>query len=242
MIKTKIAVMQPYFLPYIGYYQLIKEVDTFVIADSYQFAKQSWINRNRIINNGAINFLTLPMKKAPHQSSINNRFIAETFSAEKFLKTIHHSYHKANFYWESIPIIEEIISYKELNLNDFLMHSIDLLLNHFEINKNYIRTSELNIKHNLSPQEKIISICKDLDATTYINLPGGRNLYDASSFTSEKIELKFINTCFVSYPQIRGSKIRTGDFVPKLSIVDMIFNDGIKNIIETHLPNYKLNN
>ena len=122
------------------------------------------------------------------------------------------------------------------------MHSIEIILNHFEIKKNYVRTSELNIKHNLSPQEKIISICKDLDATTYINLPGGRNLYDASSFTSEKIELKFINTCFLTYPQIHGSKIKTEDFVPKLSIVDMIFNDGIKNIIETHLPNYELNN
>jgi hypothetical protein len=240
MIKPRIAVMQPYFLPYVGYYQLISEVDTFVITDSYQYEKNSWISRNRIINNGAVEFISLPIRKGSHQLAIKDRYISREFSIEKFLKTIFHAYHKSHYYADFYPVVKEIISYGNYNLNDYLINSLEIILNYLKIDINFISLSELDINYKLSPQEKIISICKELDAKIYVNLPGGRDLYDKPTFENENIELKFIHPNYSPYPQNLTNKIQDRTFEPNLSIIDMIFSDGPTNTKIKHLPEYEL--
>jgi len=230
--------MQPYFLPYIGYYQLINEVDIFVLTDSYQYEKNSWINRNRIISNGAIDFISLPIRRESHRLAIKDRHISKIFSNEKCLKTIFHSYHKTDYYADFYPVIKEIISYSNYNLYDYLLNSLKIILNYLQIDINFIRASELDINYSLSPQEKIISICKELNAESYVNLPGGRHLYDKTIFENANIELGFINPICLPYSQNLTNKILNKTFEPNLSIIDMIFNEGFTNTKIKHMPKY----
>ncbi len=78
----KLAIMQPYFFPYIGYFQLINTVDEFVVYDNIEFTKKGWINRNRILVNGKDEYITLPIKKDSDFLHVKDRFLAETWSKD----------------------------------------------------------------------------------------------------------------------------------------------------------------
>jgi len=218
----KVAIMQPYLFPYIGYFQLINSVDAFVIYDNIQFSKKGWINRNRILVNGADAYITLPLKKDSDYLDVVERQLSDDWPLErkKLLNRITESYRKAPQFAAVYPLIEQIVMHEEKNLFRYILNSLQLLNSYLEIGTPLVISSSVEIDHSLKAEKKVIALCQALKADTYINPIGGVELYDKAGFKAEGIELQFLKANAVPYPQLKN------EFVPFLSIIDvMMFND-----------------
>ncbi len=216
---TKIAVMQPYFFPYLGYFQLISAVDIFVIYDNLQYTKKGWINRNRIIVNGKDSYISIELESSSSLTEIKEKRIAVSFSREKLIRRIHGAYKKAPYFNTAIKLIEEIIYFENDNLFDYLKNSIYKLSNRFNLTPDFVISSNLKINDNNHGQEKLLDICSQLNAKQYINLPGGRGLYDPIQFSENNLRLSFLQPEKISYTQFDEY------FIENLSILDvMMFN------------------
>lgn len=218
----KIAIMQPYFLPYIGYFQLINVVDKFVIYDNIQFAKKGWINRNRILVNGRDEFITLPLKKDSDYLNIDKRLLADSFEndREKVLRRIKESYRKAPYFEEVFPVIQDVVTYNSTkNLFFFIFNSVKQICEYLGIRTEFIVSSGIDIDHSLKSEQKVLAIVLKMNAEIYINAIGGQELYSRDNFRNARIELKFIQSDPITYKQFNN------EFVPWLSIIDvMMFN------------------
>lgn len=229
----KIAIMQPYFFSYIGYFQLINAVDEFVVYDNIQFTKKGWINRNRILVNGLVQYISLPLKKDSDYLHVKNRFLSDTWDVErkKMLNRIIESYRKAPFFKETYEVLERCIMYEDRNLFNFIFYSVQTLVNYFNIDTKLTISSTLSINHQLKGEDKVIAICKEQQAGVYINPIGGVSLYDRERFRSHNLELQFQKSNNIDYNQF------INEFIPWLSIIDvMMFNS--KDEINTYLINY----
>ena len=227
----KIAIMQPYFFPYIGYFQLINAVDSFILYDDVNYIKQGWINRNRILINEKDFFLTLHLSSAGSFVPINQIEIRN--NQNKLLKTIEQSYKKAPFYKMVFPLIESILMYNEKNLAKYLENSI-LRINAFlNINTQLLNSSDLDKISALKGQDKIISMCERLNAKIYINAIGGQHLYSKESFNQRNIQLLFLKTNPITYKQF------SFDFIPSLSIIDVLMFNSVQEV-QNMLTNFEL--
>lgn len=229
----KIGIMQPYFLPYIGYFQLLNAVDKYVIYDNIQYTKKGWINRNRILQNGKDLLITVPVEKDSDYLDIKDRLVSNGFDRQKLLNQIREAYRKAPHFDSVISLIENIINVDENNLFLYIYNSVKTVCEYLNIDTEIIISSTLDIDHSLKGQDKVISICKKLGATDYYNAIGGQELYNLEDFKKENIDLHFLSANPIEYKQLKN------EFVPWLSILDvMMFNsvDEIKTILE----NYKL--
>lgn len=225
----KLAVMQPYLFPYVGYWQLINAVDTFVIYDDVTYIKQGWINRNYILLNGRKHRLTLEVIGGSSNRLINEVKVGK--NKHKLLKTIELNYKKAPYFNEVYPLIKNIFSFEEANLAKFVGNSLIQISDYLGIDTDLIYSSEMENKTTLKGQEKIIDMCKSLDADKYVNAIGGQDLYDNDSFSKEGIELYFLNMLQFEYKQFDN------EFIPNLSIIDaMMFNskENIKQILDMY--------
>ena len=231
----KIAIMQPYFIPYIGYFQLMNTVDRFVVYDNIQYTKKGWINRNRLLVNGQAEYISLPLKKDSDFLHVNQRYLADAFKDEKqkFLRKIEAGYRKAPYFTDVYNLFQRIVELEEYNLFDFLLNSLKEIASYLGIHTEIIISSNLNIDHNLKGSDKVIEICKTLKAEKYINPIGGKELYSKGDFLNKGIELFFIKTNEFEYSQFKN------DFLPFLSIVDvMMFNS--KDKISAYLDEFIL--
>ena len=229
----KTAVMQPYFMPYIGYFQLINAVDMFVVYDNIQFTKKGWFHRNRILVNGKDKMFRVPLKKESDYLYVAQRELADSFDNEskKIIRKIKAAYQKAPYYKEVMPLVEACFQRGSGNLFDFIHTSLKLLTQFLQIDTKIIISSGIDIDHTLKSQDKVLAICKKLNADIYINATGGQDLYVAEAFRNEGIELRFIKTKPVEYKQFDN------EFVPWLSIIDvMMFNS--KKRIKEYLHDY----
>lgn len=221
-----IAVMQPYFFPYIGYFQLMNVVDQFVVYDNIEFSRKGWINRNRVLVNGADIFVTIPLKKDSDYLMIHERFLADNWSTEsvKILNRIRESYRRAPYFKEIMPFLEDLINYREPNLFLFLYNSIFQVKRLLGISATLVVSSTISIDHSLRSQEKVIALCKAQNATKYFNPIGGLNLYDKQRFLQEGLHLNFIRSQEVNYDQFENP------FVPWLSIIDVLMFNSIDRV------------
>ena len=228
--------MQPYFFPYIGYFHLIKSVDEFVIYDNIQYTKKGWINRNRILSNGEDKILTIPIKKDSDYLNIQDRIIADSWGNDKnkLLNIINNSYKKSPQFNNIFPIVHECLSSLEVNLFKFILNSLTILNSYLEIKTKIITSSDINIDHSLKSQDKVMAICKNLKATTYINAIGGQELYNVEDFSNKDIKLKFIKSNPLVYKQYKN------EFIPWLSILDVLFFNDKKDIIKYLNNEYSL--
>ncbi len=223
-----VAVMQPYFLPYLGYFQLIAAVDTFVIYDNIKYTKKGWINRNRMLGATEPVTFSVPLKKASDFLDIGERQLADTFEPEKLLNLFRETYRKAPFYEAAFPVLSRILLNGERNLFVYLRHSIIEVCHYLGIETEIRVSSTVNSDHGLRAQDRVIDICQALKANRYINAIGGTELYSATAFEQKGIELRFIKSRPLTYPQFGAP------FVPWLSIADvMMFNSA--DHIRTHL-------
>ena len=177
-----LGIMQPYFIPYIGYWQLMAAVDEYVIYDNIQYTKKGWINRNRILQNGSDTYITLPLKKDSDYLDVVDRYISDTFDRKKLLNQIFSNYKKAPFFEETYELITDVVNYEENNLFRFIYNSIIMIKKHLDINTELIISSTLPVDHSLKGQDKVIDICKKLHATEYYNAIGGMELYSKEKF------------------------------------------------------------
>jgi hypothetical protein len=231
----KLAIMQPYFMPYIGYFQLINSVDKFVIYDNIQYTKKGWINRNRILSNGKDKLITIPIKKDSDYLNVVERELSESWGKDKIKMSnvIRSSYFKAPYYQETSELISKCLNNSEVNLFRFIYESIILINDYLEIKTPIVISSTIEADHTLKSQDKVLSICKKQNADVYINSIGGVELYDKEVFKQNNIELNFIKSNPLQYKQFDN------EFVPWLSIIDiMMFNS--KEQIKKYLNNYTL--
>ena len=218
----KIGIMQPYFFPYIGYWQLISAVDKFIIYDNIKYTKKSWIRRNRILIDGSDKMFTIPIKNDSDYLNIGNRYLSDDHMIEchKILKQIIKAYSHAPEFDKVMPLIEEIMLFESDNLFDFIYNSIIKVAEFLEIKTELIVSSKIEMDHTLKFKDRVVETCRKLNATQYYNAIGGVTLYDKQEFLREGIELSFIQTNDLSYKQFNNV------FVPNLSIIDvMMFND-----------------
>lgn len=212
----RLAVMQPYLFPYIGYFQLIYASDLFLVYDDVTYIKQGYINRNSILSpSGPVKF-TVPVPSASSNKLISD--LQFSMSVTKVLKTIEQSYSKA-FYFEAVfPMIRKILEYEERSIAAVCLKSYQDIFSYLGLNKQFKKTSELNYDRTASAQDRLIALCHKFEADCYINAYGGRLLYAKPDFAEQGIDLKFIQSLPVKYSQ-KGK-----EFVPNLSFIDVLMN------------------
>lgn len=216
----KIAVMQPYFFPYIGYYQLAAAVDKFVIFDDVAFIKKGWINRNFILVNGEPWLFTVPLSAASQNKLIKETLLdAQQFPAwrEKFLKTLEQSYKKAPHYNEVALLVQNVLNANNTTIAELAFESIRSVLRYLDVPIQFQSSSYYSNQH-LKGEERIIDICRKENARHYFNLSGGTALYNRSNFAQASIALHFIQPD----PGLRYSQGKHTSFVPSLSMIDVL--------------------
>jgi WbqC-like protein family len=229
----KVAIMQAYFFPYIGYFQLIAAVDLFILYDNVKYTKKGWINRNRMLQNGKDVTFSLPLRSDSDYLDIRERELAANFDRDKLLNQIRGAYARAPYFSETFPLVEQIVRHEDNNLFRFLHHSIAKTCQHLGIGTEIRISSSVAIDHELKNQDKVLALCEEVGASTYVNAIGGTELYSNERFRAKGIDLKFIKSKPFEYRQFGEP------FVPWLSIIDvMMFNsvDGISHA----LPGYDL--
>ena len=252
----KLAIMQPYFLPYIGYFQAIYAVDKYILYSNVNFSKHSWINRNRVLmKNGNTIIVSAPLISQSSNTLIKSiKIFNDVDWNKRLLKTIYFNYKGAIYFEETYSFLENIFenSFEYLyQLNGYLIESIcnfigiDTTIEYSNLNK-YDDLEEMLLeidKDNYSqfqyllktkPEKKvarILELCKSENATTYINAIGGQDLYSKEEFLKYGIDLNFIKTEEFDYPQFNHN------FQPNLSIVDVLmhnWSEGTKKLLDKH--------
>jgi hypothetical protein len=230
----KVAIMQPYFFPYIGYFQLIGSVDLFVIYDNIKYTKQGWINRNRFLRNGADCVFTVPLRKDSDSLDVKDRALAADFNRGKLVNQLREAYHRAPHFPESFPIVERAVRAPHDNLFEYVHGSVVEVCRYLGIGTRIATSSSFAIDPALKAQDRVLALCKAAGASTYVNAIGGQQLYAAEEFRARCVELKFLKTHPIEYPQF-------GDpHVPWLSIIDVMMFNPVARIQEFLESYYEL--
>ena len=229
----EIAIMQPYFLPYIGYWQLMNSVDKFVVYDNIEFTKDSWIRRNRILLHGEDHLFTIPVKNDSDYLNINERYLGANYKRQKkkILNKIKMSYSRSPYFEDVFEMIKRCFEYDNNNLFEFVFNSIKEVKEYLEIDTQLIVSSKIKMDHSLNGEERVIETCKQLNADIYRNPIGGLKLYKKNNFNREGIELEFLESKDTEYNQF------IDEFIPKLSIIDVLmFNskEKVKNLLDEY--------
>jgi len=221
--------MQPYFFPYIGYFQLIGSVDLFIIYDNIKYTKKGWINRNRILCNGADHVVTVPLRRDSDYLDVKDRAVAGDFNRGKLVNQLREAYRRAPYFQEAFPVVEEAIMSPRENLFEYIHGSVVGVCCYIRIGTRIIASSNLSIDPALKAEERVLALCEAAGASIYVNAIGGQKLYSRQEFDAHGVELKFLEPHAITYPQFGAP------FVPWLSIIDvMMFNAvaGIRDFLD----------
>lgn len=216
----KVAIMQPYVFPYIGYFQLIGAVDAFVVYDNIKYTKKGWINRNRFLLNGLDATFSLPLKKDSDYLDVCDREFAPDFNRAKLVNQFREAYREAPYFAETLPLLETVLLDAEANLFIYLHRSIAKVCEYLGVRTSIVVSSTIDIDHSLQGQDKVLALCKAVGADAYINPIGGVDLYSKDAFAASGLALSFLKSRPVEYPQFGNV------FVPWLSIVDVLMFNG----------------
>jgi hypothetical protein len=230
----KLAIMQPYLFPYLGYFQLINAVDKFVFYDDVNYIKGGWINRNNILHNGEKKYFTLTLKESSSFKKINQIIIGGR--TDKLLKTINQAYSKAPYFHKVYSIIEDVFSCMTHNslISEIAAVSVIKTSEYLCLKAKFEFSSEnYNDTIEFERTDRLLEICKRNNTSTYINAVGGKKLYCKEEFKASKIDLHFLETKIMEYEQFENK------FIPSLSIIDVLmFNS--PEVIHKMLDNYEL--
>jgi hypothetical protein len=217
---VKLGIMQPYFFPYLGYFQLIHAVDRFVIYDDVAFIKQGWVNRNRILIDGQPSYLTVPLKHASSfrtiaeieidDSAQNRQWVART------LKTIDNAYRRAPEFERVFPLVESVLTSGAMRIGDLAFRSVRAVAAYLHLDTGVVETSSVYGNAELTGQDRVIAICRAEAADEYVNASGGVDLYSRDAFAGAGVALRFLESNAPEYKQFGAP------FVPSLSIIDVL--------------------
>ena len=216
----KLALMQPYFFPYIGYFQLINAADKFISFDTVNYIKRGWIKRNRYLLNNAVRYFTLSIQNASQNKLIIETYISdeeELHSKENIVKSLHQAYSKAPNFEKVFPFIEKLILNNEQNISLYNTQILRELCHYLNIDTEILLGSKVLEKSNLQGQERVIEICQEFNAKCYINPIGGRELYNTKEFANHNIRLLFLRPKDTIIYHQQGNT-----FFPNLSIIDVL--------------------
>ncbi len=231
----RLAIMQPYFLPYIGYWQLLANVDRFILYDRIQYTKKGWINRNRFLLNGRDEVFSLPLRKAPEGLDVVEREVAPDFEPGKLLARWRGAYQRAPHFRTTFDLMERVLSCQDRNLFAFVRHSICTVAAHLGIYTPIVTSSNLPTHVTAGRgAEKVLSICQEEGATYYLNPIGGQELYDRELFARRGITLQFLRARPLEYQQLGANH------VPWLSILDVLMFNPVEVVHDLMLPAYDL--
>ncbi len=221
----RIGVMQPYFFPYIGYWQLIGAVDKFVIFDDVNHIKRGWINRNRILYRNQVRYFNVCLEGASQNKLINEISVDQEHNKTNY-RIIEEAYSKAPYFNEVYPVFEKILKQEEKNLARYNGNLIKTLVDYLDIDTELLYSSDIKKDNALRGQDKIISICKTLGGDQYINAIGGKKLYDTELFARNELQLFFIKSANIEYKQFNNC------FEPDLSIIDVLMFNSREKVLE----------
>ncbi len=229
-----LGIMQPYVFPYIGYFQLIKAVDVFVVYDDVAFINKGWINRNNILVNGQSSMFTIPLVGASQNKLIRETEVDNlTAWSKKFLKTVEQSYKKTPFFKEGFALVEQVFNLPHVSISEMATASLKETCKYLGIDTKIIESSTVYSNQDLKAQNRILDICLQEKAVHYINPIGGMAIYDKQLFADNKILLNFIKAKPVEYKQFNHN------FVPWLSIIDLLMFCSVAEINE-YLDKFEL--
>ncbi len=230
----KLAIMQPYFFPYAGYFSLVAAVDRFVFYDDVQYIKNGWINRNRILIGGAPKYITVPLRHASASSHIDEVAIADGAGwKRKMIESLRHSYGGARYFGQIDDLVRGVVMAQFDRISDMAKASVCAVARYLELPADFVQTSTDYGNSNLQGVERVIDICRRESADAYVNLPGGRALYDEAQFAEEGIALRFVEPAALPYPQFSES------FQPFLSIIDVLMHnppDRVRSMLADCIP------
>ncbi|WP_039464752.1 WbqC family protein [Pectobacterium brasiliense] len=230
----KYAVMQPYFFPYIGYFQLMAEVDVFVVYDNIKYTKKGWINRNRILLNGKDSTFSLPLKKDSDFLDVKDRVLSETFNRDDLINKIRGAYRRAPYFKNVFPLLENIINYRDDNLFNYILYSLGSVKEYLGLTCDIKVSSSINIDHSLKSQDKVLAFGNALGAKSYSNPPGGISLYSQEAFSLHGMTLNFIQPNNIIYKQFDEP------FVAWLSIIDVMMFNSSDEVLHLITNEYEL--
>lgn len=214
----KLGMMQPYYFPYLGYWQLMNMVDEYIIYDDVNYIKGGWINRNRIKQNNQPAYFNLGVRKASQNRKINEHEVnMPDANKEKLLRTFETNYRKAPYYEQTMALLRKTLDCDKTNLAEYLAYCNRAVAEHMGIKTKIYSATELQLGHETHAQDRVIEICKLRGMDGYVNAIGGKELYSVEDFAAQGIELQFLRmNDDIIYPQGKG------DFIPSLSILDVL--------------------
>ncbi|TXG38855.1 WbqC family protein [Seonamhaeicola maritimus] len=231
----KLAIMQPYFFPYIGYFQLINAVDEFVFYDDVNFIKKGYINRNAILVNGDSYQFTLPLKKASQNKLINETEVALSKKwVDDFLKTLEYAYKNALHFKSVYNLVKDVLEDDSKTISQIAINSVIKVCGYLELTP-YFRLSSRDYTNSktLKKGDRLVAIAREAGRYNYINPIGGQKLYNKTYFNDRGINLNFLQSETIRYNQFQHR------FVDSLSIIDVLmFNS--KERTRSLLSNYQL--
>ncbi|PVV09150.1 MAG: hypothetical protein B6D77_10335 [gamma proteobacterium symbiont of Ctena orbiculata] len=231
----KVAIMQPYVFPYIGYFHLIEASNVFVFYDDVNFIKQGWINRNRILVQKKSYTFTIPISDSSSNTLIKDTQICiDARWRRKFFETITQAYNKSPYYNHVIELLHRVLDDEVDSISDLAINSILHVYDYLGMSRQFRKASVISpLTQGLGKEQRIAAITNDLGYSAYVNATNGKALYSKQSFKELGIELSFINSRDVVYRQFNH------EFVPWLSIIDILMFNGI-DVIREILTQYEL--
>jgi len=235
----KIAIMQPYFFPYIGYLSLIKQTDSMILLDEVQFIRHGWIERNRILKpESGWQYISVPLIKKSYTTTIKDTEINNSSDWKtKLVRQVEHYKKRAPFYRKTLAVLEDALNIETQSITELNMHVLGSVCAYLGIQANISIFSHLNIQIEppSAPDEWALNICKNIEGVSeYWNPIGGMEFFDKSKYLSANINLVFQKNHLPAYRQLKPN----AEFEAGLSIIDvMMFNS--PEDINVMLDNYE---
>ena len=250
----KLGMNQPYFFPYLGFYQLIHAVDRFIIYDNFNYIKGGWINRNRflVVSGNPTYFNAVTEDSSPYKRIRDIRLSPKTNWRRKLLNTFFLNYRKCPFFAETYTLLETIIQLETDSLSELATKSISAVCRHLQIRSEIVENPRYEELENALDDEnltqafpliklsvperkvfRVIAVCHMMKASEYVNPMGGQAFYDKGAFKANGIDLHFLRSRDEPYQQA------TKEYHPGLSIIDVLMNCGREGTIK-RLDNYEL--
>lgn len=211
-------------MPYIGYFQLMKAVDKYVIYNDVNYINRGWVARNNILISGKKQLFTISLQGASQNKHFTEIQVLDDF--RKLVKTLEMNYLKAPFFQPTMSVMEKIFSFPNKRLDLFIKNSFEQILSYLNVYTELILSSDINKNNSLKGQEKILELCKILKADTYYNAIGGKELYDKKEFEDNGISLHFLKTD----ENLRYKQFLNMEFVPNLSIIDVLMFNSVEEV------------
>jgi hypothetical protein len=230
-----VAIMQPYFFPYLGYFQLVQAADHFVFYDDVMFIKKGWINRNRILMQGNDFLFSIPLEKQSQHKSIRQSTVAYgTEFPSKWLQQIESAYKKAPHFQEVLELIHRVIQENPVSIADLAAKSVMETWTYLGLEQKFYMSSELKTKPDVDRALRLIHITQELGDSHYINAVNGQSLYDKPLFAAQGVQLDFLSPKLQPYPQGIQSEFMAG-----LSMIDVLMWNSREEVIQ-QLKNFDL--